>query len=57
VRGFVGKNHIMNIAYLIIGLIALWILRRIIVLMYTIAKNQVKIGKLIEEINDKTKTK
>jgi len=57
VRGFVGKNHIMNIAYLIIGLIALWILRRIIVLMYTIAKNQVKIGKLIEEMNDKTKTK
>jgi len=57
VRGFVGKNHIMNIAYLIIGLIALWILRRIIVLMYTIAKNQVKIGKLIEEINDKAKTK
>ena len=47
----------MNIAYLIIGLIALWILRRIIVLMYTIAKNQVKIGKLIEEINDKAKTK
>ena len=40
----------MGIAYLIIGLIALWILRSIAVNQFTQAKNQVEISKLLMEL-------
>ena len=40
----------MEIAYLIIGLIALWILRSIAVNQFTQAKNQVQISKLLKEL-------
>lgn len=40
----------MEIAYLIIGLIALWILRSIAVNQFKQAKNQVQISKLLKEL-------
>ena len=40
----------MEIAYLIIGLIALWILRSIAMNQHVIAKNQVQQGKLLKEL-------
>ena len=40
----------MEIAYLIIGLIALWILRSIALNQHLIAKNQVEQYKLLEEL-------
>ena len=40
----------MEIAYLIIGLIALWILRSIAVNQFTQAKNQVQTSKLLKEL-------
>jgi len=45
----------MNTAFLIIGLIALWILRTIAVNQHTIARNQVKIGEILKQINRKIK--
>jgi hypothetical protein len=45
----------MNIVFLIIGLIALWILRSIAVNQHTIARNQVKLGELLKEMNSKMK--
>lgn len=40
----------MEIAYLIIGLIALWILRSVTLNQHLIAKNQVQQGKLLKEL-------
>ena len=40
----------MEIAYLIIGLTALWILKSIAVNQFTQAKNQVQISKLLKEL-------
>jgi hypothetical protein len=45
----------MNIAFLIIGLIALWILRSIAVNQHAIARNQVKLGEILKQINSKIK--
>ncbi len=41
----------MYIAFLIIGLIALWFLRTIAVNQVKIAHNQVKIGEILKQIN------
>lgn len=38
----------MNIAFLIIGLIALWILRSIAANQHIIASNQVKLGEILK---------
>ena len=40
----------MEIAYLIVGLTALWILRSIAVNQFTQAKNQVQTSKLLKEL-------
>ena len=46
----------MEIAYLIIGLIALWILWNIALNQHLIAKNQVKLGRLLKELINEIKT-
>jgi hypothetical protein len=47
----------MGIAYLIIGLIALWFLRCIAVNQLTQAKNQVKISELLKELINESSQK